>query len=266
MARAGDDRSRAFEVVVSKLERALAEGQYPVGARLPTERGLAEEFGVSRVVIREAMRFLESRGYVTVRRGSGTYVRDVDVLTLSQDLTLRLELKEASLAELYVVRQALEATTVRLAVENATPELLSELDGRVAAMKAITAKGIRTINDYTRRRAEDEAFHLAIARASGNPLLLRLLEAILPLCSNGHYEILRRTPNLDGYLSADKISVINEEHERLALAIKNRDAHAAEVFIHSQMQRSIYLWQDSSRPDAVAVASDGSGRNEGGRR
>lgn len=266
MTRVGADRSRAFEVVVSKLERALAEGQYPVGAQLPTERGLAEEFGVSRVVIREAMRFLESRGYVSVRRGSGTYVRDVDVLTLSQDLTLRLELKEASLAELYVVRQALEATTVRLAIENSTQDFLDELDQRVAAMKAITLRGIRTINDYTRRRVEDEAFHLAIARASGNPLLVRLLEAILPLCSSGHYEILKRTPSLDAYLSADKISTINEEHERLALAIKNRDSHAAEVFIHSQMQRSINLWQDSSRPTTGAASFQANSRREHGRR
>lgn len=253
------DRSRAFEAVVTQVERSLAEGRYPVGTRLPSERDLADEFGVSRVVIREAMRFLESRGYVTVRQGSGTYVRDADTPTLSQDLTLRLELEEASLVELYVVRQALELATVRLAAERATDELVAELDRRTAAMRAITARGVRTLDDYMRRRAEDEAFHLAIASASGNGLLFRLVEAILPLCSSGHFEILRRAPSLETFLSPAKIDAINDEHERLAMAIRNGDGRAAEVFIYSQMQRSIATWQESG---ARARARRSDGRRE----
>ncbi len=241
------DRERAFETVAKGIEQALMEGRYPVGSRLPSERDLAIEFGVSRVVIREATRFLESRGYVTVRQGSGTYVRDVDVPSLSQEVTLQLELKEASLAELYVVRQSLEVVSVRLAAENATSELIAELDERVAAMKSIAKRGIRSIDDYMRRRAEDEAFHLAIAGAAGNALLFRLIEAVLPLCSKGHYEILRNAPSLDMFLSAEKIAAINEEHALLALAIRNRDSRAAEVFIVSQMQRSIAHWLASGK-------------------
>lgn len=241
------ERERAFETVVKGVESALVEGRYPVGSRLPSERDLAEEFGVSRVVIREATRYLESRGYVTVRQGSGTYVRDVDVPSLSQEVTLQLELREASLAELYVVRQSLEVASVRLAAENASDDLVAELDGRVAAMKSIASKGIRTIDDYMKRRAEDEAFHLAIAAGAGNSLLFRLIEAVLPLCSKGHYEILRNAPSLDTFVSAEKIAAINEEHALLALAIKNRDSRAAEVFILSQMQRSISHWLDSEK-------------------
>lgn len=241
------DRERAFETVVKGIEQALMEGRYPVGSRLPSERDLSTEFGVSRVVIREATRFLESRGFVTVRQGSGTYVRDVDVPSLSQEVTLQLELKEASLAELYVVRQSLEVVSVRLAAENATAELVAELDERVSAMKSIAQKGIHSIDDYMRRRAEDEAFHLAIAGAAGNSLLFRLIDAVLPLCSKGHYEILRNAPSLDLFVSAEKIAAINEEHALLALAIKNRDSRAAEVFILSQMQRSIAHWLASGQ-------------------
>ena len=240
------DRFRAFEAVVSQAEGSIAEGLYPVGTRLPSEREMADEFGVSRVVIREAMRSLESRGLVDVRQGSGTFVRNESARSVSQDVTLSLELEEASLAELYVVRQSLEITSVRLAAERGTDELFAELDQRVAAMKAIAAQGVRTLDDYMRRRAEDEAFHLAIASASGNGLLYRLISAILPLCSSGHFEILRRAPDLDYYVSAEKLRAINEEHERLALAIKNRDGRAAEVFVTWQMQRSIATWQGSS--------------------
>jgi DNA-binding FadR family transcriptional regulator len=247
------DRARAFESVVAQVEASIADGQFPVGARLPSERDLAERFGVSRVVIREAMRYLESRGSVDVRQGSGTFVMRRSAQSVSQDVTLRLELEEASLAELYVVRQSLEMVSARLAAERATDALVNDLEGLVGKMKDITTKGVRTLDDYMRRRAEDETFHLAIAAASGNGLLLRLIGAILPLCSAGHYEILRRAPTLDTYLSVDKLNAINDEHERLALAIKNRDGRAAEMFIAWQMQRSIATWQGappaSLRPD-----------------
>lgn len=238
---------------MSQVERSIADGLYPVGTRLPSERDMAEEFGVSRVVIREAMRALESRGLVDVRQGSGTFVRHESARSVSQDVTLSLDLEEASLAELYVVRQSLEITSARLAAERVTPELVTELEHRVAAMKDITARGVHTLDEYMRRRDEDEAFHLAIARASGNGLLYRLISAILPLCSSGHYEILRRASSLDTFVSADKLRAINEEHERLALAIKNRDARAAEVFVTWQMQRSIATWQGSSarEPDGA---------------
>lgn len=239
------DRFRAFEAVVSQVESSIAEGRYVVGTRLPSERDMADEFGVSRVVIREAMRALESRGFVDVRQGSGTFVRDRAIRSVSQEVTLSLDLEAASLAELYVVRQSLEITSARLAAERATDELVAELENRVAQMKAITSDGVHTLDDYMRRRAEDELFHLAIARASGNGLLYRLISSILPLCSSGHFEILRRAKKLDVYISEDKLRAINDEHERLALAIKNRDGHAAEVFMSWQMQRSIATWQRS---------------------
>lgn len=243
------ERARAFESVVAQVEASIADGQFPVGTRLPSERTLAERFGVSRVVIREAMRYLESRGSVDVRQGSGTFVLRHSAQSVSQDVTLRLELEEASLAELYVVRQSLEMVSARLAAERATEGLVHDLEDLVAKMKAITAKGVRTLDDYMRRRAADETFHLAIAAASGNGLLLRLIGAILPLCSSGHYEILRRAPTLDTYLSIDKLNAINDEHERLALAIKNRDGRAAEMFIAWQMQRSIATWQGTPQPN-----------------
>lgn len=228
------------------MERSIAEGKFKIGTRLPSERDMAEDFGVSRVVIREAMRSLESRGLVDVRQGSGTFVLSGSARSVSQDVTLHLELQEASLAELYLVRQSLEVTSARLAAERATDELAAELEGHIENMKRITASGVRTLEDYMRRRDEDEAFHLAIARASGNGLLYRLISAILPLCTSGHFEILRRARSLDTYISAEKLRAINDEHERLALAIRNRDGKAAEVFIYWQMQRSIATWQASS--------------------
>lgn len=254
------DRTRAFEAVVSQVERSISDGIYAVGTRLPSERDMAEEFGVSRVVIREAMRALESRGLVDVRQGSGTFVRSDSVRSVSRDVTLSLELEEASLAELYVVRQSLEVTSARLAAERATDELVDELDHHVGQMKAITSHGVRTLDDYMRRRDADQAFHMAIARASGNGLLYRLITAILPLCSSGHFEILRRAASLDTFISAEKLRAINEEHERLATAIRNRDGRAAELFMTWQMQRSIATWQGSSVRGAGVTDGPAAGR------
>ena len=79
---------RAYEEIVEQIERAISDGVVRVGDRLPGEREMAVQFGVSRVVVREALRTLEARGLVEVRRGSGTFVLRLPSRFLSQSLTL----------------------------------------------------------------------------------------------------------------------------------------------------------------------------------
>lgn len=243
------DRSRAFEAVASEVERSIADGRYQQGQRLPSERLLAESFGVSRVVIREAMRALESKGLVSVRQGSGTYVLGGKVKALSQDLTLRLELEEASLVELYVVRQALELGATRLAAEHATPAQVELLGAYVDEMRAIAARGISTLEQYAPFARLDEAFHLALAGASGNLPMHRLLGALLPLLTKGREEIKRRGTNMKRFFAPDRLALVCQEHADILTAIKNRDGRAAEHFSYVHMQRSIASWTGENAPN-----------------
>src|SRR5688572_20217020 len=110
---------RAYQVIVSQIERQITNGNLHEGDQLPGERELAEQFGVSRVVIREAMRNLQARNLVEVRHGSGTFISGKPGDTLTQSLTLLLKLEESSLLDLYVVRQALELVAAPRAAQYA---------------------------------------------------------------------------------------------------------------------------------------------------
>ena len=238
------DRPRAYETVVSAVEEAIADGRYVPGARLPSERLLAENFGVSRVVIREAMRALESRGYVRVRQGSGTYISASGVRALSQDVTLRLELEEASLVELYVVRQSLELASARLAADHGTTEHVDKLDALIEDTRKLTQDGIFDFEDYVRFMHLDEEFHLAVAVASGNRALISLLSAVLPLFTLGRKELMRKGDRVERFGSPERLALVVQEHSDMTTALRNRDGRAAEYFMYGHMQRSIASWTD----------------------
>lgn len=236
------DRERAFEIVVQEVERSIADGRYEPGQRLPSERDLAESFGVSRVVIREAMRALESRGYVSVRQGSGAYVLPPEERVVRRDVTLSLDLKESSLVELYVVRQSLELSAVRLTAQHASPRVAGDLDVLVAQMGRLAEVGIADPEEYMAFSRLDEGFHLAIAAASENRAMSSLLGAVLPLFTLGRKEIMRQAAVGAELFSAKHLALVVREHADIAVAVRNRDSRAAEYFMYGHMQRSIASW------------------------
>ena len=231
------DSQRAYEKIVEQIEQSIRDGQLLVGSQLPGERELAEQFGVSRVVVREATRYLESRGVVEVRHGSGTYVRG-----LSQSLTLSLQLQEASLVELYVVRQALELVSAPRAGQYATAEQIAALRKCLEDMTVMIERGIHTDDDYWDFSVKDQEFHLLIAEASNNHPLLNLLQAMLPLFTSGRAQILRRTGGLGQFITPERLNLVHEEHANIGTAISNRDMKAAEQFMLWHLQRSMAAW------------------------
>ena len=114
-------RTRSYEQIVTQIEDMIQEGHFRIGERMPSERALAHQFQVSRVVVREGLRHLEARRIIEVLQGSGTYVRRVPPQTLAQNVTFLLELEKSSFVDLMVVRQTLEVTAARLAATQATP-------------------------------------------------------------------------------------------------------------------------------------------------
>src|SRR5579862_362904 len=102
------EKTRSYEQIVTQIEEMIREGHFQIGDRMPSERALAEQFQVSRVVVRESIRHLEARKIVEVLQGSGTYVRRIPTQTLAQNVTFLLELEKSSFVDLMVVRQALE--------------------------------------------------------------------------------------------------------------------------------------------------------------
>lgn len=151
--------------VLSTLRSRLKDGTWPVGTRLPGEHELAAELGVGRNTVREALRTLVNAGLLTARRGDGTYVIATDELEAA--LARRLDSEQAH--RVLEVRGALEIETARLAAFRATEADLADLRALLAQRTLATSKH----DDAAFLRA-DLAFHEAVARASGNELLLEL--------------------------------------------------------------------------------------------
>ncbi|UGS39082.1 FadR/GntR family transcriptional regulator [Capillimicrobium parvum] len=152
----------AHEVCADRLERAIHSGMFVTGERLPSERDLAAQLGVSRVTLREALARLEGSGHLVRTRGAqgGAVVAAPDEAMLRARLLARLD----ELADLSQFRAVIEGGAARLAAERAGP---AEHAALRAALDALPEDDPRAF-----RRA-DTAFHLAVAHAAGNAVLLR---------------------------------------------------------------------------------------------
>lgn len=157
---------RLYVKVATDIIEQVRQQQIRVGERIPPERKLAEELGVSRTVVREAMVYLELVGIAEIRQGSGVYVIG------DEPSHLMCELPEVTPYEVTEARRALEPQLAALAAEKASTSLLAELAQCVALMEASQ----RFSRPDLRKSASvdaDRQFHRLIALASDNPLLIQ---------------------------------------------------------------------------------------------
>ena len=162
---------RLADKVAGLLKSAILSGQLAAGDRLPPERVLGERFGVSRTVIREAIRGLAAMGMVEVRSGSGTVVARVGAGSVAE--TMQLYLRGASIEYDLIdeVRTMVEVHVAGVAAERATEE---DLEGMREALSSMAV----TVGDNHRCASHDAEFHRSVARATHNPLYLVVLDAI----------------------------------------------------------------------------------------
>jgi len=162
------EQQPAYGLAVEVLRRQVHLGHLEASERLPPERSLAEQLGVSRVTLREALRVLEAEGYFVVRRGpqGGTFVSDVEAL---RDLSARRISRDPGMVmRVLEFRDANETTAARLAATRRTPTDLSNMETALKSMRSSEAP--------TRLRRAEAMFHLAIGDASHNPLLAKSIE------------------------------------------------------------------------------------------
>ena len=203
-----EPRTGATELV-SALRRQITEGEYAHGDRLPAERFLAERFRVARGTLREALRQLEEAGYVERRPGSGTYVVWTD------EDTPRAVIESTRPVDLVDARFALEPHICRLAVLQATVRDFERVESILRRME--------TCGDDIEVFAEaDEAFHMALAEITGNPMIRWMMAQVRKV--RGHTQWARmRVRTLD----AATITRYNTEHRAILDAIRARDPDLA---------------------------------------
>ncbi|HXG48107.1 MAG TPA: FadR/GntR family transcriptional regulator [Methylomirabilota bacterium] len=160
--------------VTAQIEALITGNQLAPGSRLPAERELALQFGVSRTVIREAVRALMARGLLEVKSGSGTVVRvpSAEAVTKSMTLFLRAGQTELDHAKVMEVRRLLEVEIAGLAAERRTEEDLDTL-------RRIVEDQVGIREDRDRFVSWDVSFHAALAAATHNKLFPLLLDSVV---------------------------------------------------------------------------------------
>lgn len=165
---------RLYEEVVGQLHQLIEEGKLKAGDRLPSERELAETFRVSRTSVREAIKTLETEGFVLTRPGSGTFIAGVNVEAIIPPLASLLSQGKDALLDLFEMRALVEPGIAALAAERATPEDIVRLKEIFQAQAEQIKRGASGVDT-------DAEFHFAIGQATHNPALHRLVSAIMDI-------------------------------------------------------------------------------------
>ncbi len=170
-------KDRLADRVVAEIEQRILNGHLAPGARLPPERELAEAMGVSRTILREAVRILVARGLVETQHGVGTTVRALTSQQVVEPLGLYLRAQGAgiiSFHDLHQVRSLLEVEIAALAASQATDEEIAGLRSIFRSMQAAQ-------DDVELLAKWDTEFHRALAHMSHNPLMFVLMDSIRDL-------------------------------------------------------------------------------------
>jgi DNA-binding FadR family transcriptional regulator len=170
-------KERLVDRVVNEVERLIFEGELEPETRLPPERDLAEQLGVSRTVVREAVHILVTKGLLETKPGVGTVVRQVTREQVVGPLNLYLRAQsagEVSFTDLHQVRSILEVEIAGIAALQATTEDIENLRQIATSMEAAQ-------DDPGILAARDADFHSALAKTTHNPLLIVLVASIRDL-------------------------------------------------------------------------------------
>lgn len=165
-------RGSLTEAVMHQLTQRIDEGTYGAGDKIPSEHALCREFGVSRTVVREAVASLRLGGRLTARQGVGVFVPDDDGRRLDFVVPPGRDLRDA--LQILELRLAVEVEAVGLAAQRRTLATLSELTAAFDRFNALDGPAPQDLAEA------DFAFHLALARATGNPHFPQFLEALGP--------------------------------------------------------------------------------------
>jgi DNA-binding FadR family transcriptional regulator len=216
---------RTYQKLATRISALIAGGEFEVGARLPSERALAERFDVSRTLVREAIIVLEIQGAVEVRGGSGIYVCASPVAP-SRSTTFTPPAGPGPF-ELLRARCLIESEIASVAAETRKDADLDRIFAALAAMR-------EHMHDKAANEAADRLFHLRIAESTGNSVLLQMVTGLwdhtkAPIWSQmeSHFH----TPALR--------QASQDDHQRVFTALLERNVEAARAAMRAHIERVI---------------------------
>lgn len=216
-------RERLGDIVARKLELAIRGGQYPPGTRLPAQRQLAKDLGVSRPVLRESLQLLELRGLIVTHYGSGTYIADPLAFSTSPVTWLRENISRVNL--FYEFRSIIEPPGAALAAQRASKEELLNLKRNIDEAAVAVEK-----NDIASFVALDVEFHALVAELSHNPFLVHVLNQSIHLETDVRQVI---------HLLQGHLAVAHQRHVAIYEAIAVGDAHKSSELMREAFVRVV---------------------------
>ena len=216
-------KARTHEIVLQRIEEDLVAGRLALGQRLPGERILAEQLGVSRPSVREAIRVLEAMGILRTAAGSGASAGAVIVADPSAALAsaMRLHLATSHLAihDIVATRVMFESWSVRSAAGARRRPDLAE------AERLLTAMDDATLTPEAFHRLDAE-FHVELARLAGNPLVTAMMGALRHTVQQ---YVLAAVPTLPDWAATARR--LRQEHRSVVAAVAAKDAERAAVLV-----------------------------------
>jgi DNA-binding FadR family transcriptional regulator len=204
------------EKVFAFFRQALLDGTLKPGDRLLSERELALSLGISRPLLREALRSLAMLGFLDIQHGRGAYVRQAEIGVLSDFFTFSLAQQPDILDDVMQARIAIECQAIRLACERATESDLKRIGSKLTTL-------MDTLHDPAEGGAADFSFHQSIVEASHSEALITLYGAIGELLQRSHVQRREVTISEPGV-----VDYLVEAHREVFLSIVDRQPDVAD--------------------------------------
>lgn len=212
-------RVKLRDQVADMLVDMISSGEYGAGDRLPPERILVEQLGVSRTVVREALNLLETRGLIRVEHGRGAIVSADGADALHNNLGFLLRMEPSTLWELMEMRKALEVEVAGLAAERSTTD-------DIAIMRVVLDRMRENINAPDGYVDADVEFHNLLARSARNRVFLMMMEPIV--------DLLLASRRLTGSKEANAKRALRA-HEAILKKVEAKDVEGARIEMRKHM-------------------------------
>ncbi len=213
---------RLYEQIVEQIEQQIVKGELRVGDRLPAERDLAGQFGVSRTAVREAVKALRQKGLVEIAPGRGTFIADRTGRAVRHSLDFMLKVGATDGAkDLAEVRAILEPEIAALAAVRASKPACEAMRRAIETMDA-------ALDDADAYIEADLAFHLALAQATQNNLIATLIDPIVDLLRENRGRIF----NTPGAPQRGQVY-----HKQILRAVEHRNANAARNAMRAHLKQ-----------------------------
>lgn len=243
-ARQAPEAGPAGERVAAHLRALIQRGKLKPGDRLPTERELAAELGVSRPSVRSALQQLAAMGLVKARRRAGTFIQQGPPTLDSRPLKLLAALHDLSSEEIFEARGALEVFAAGLAARRATAEQRLAIADTVTAMFA-------SLEDPQVFLLHDVRFHQTVAAGANNAVVSALVDMVAALVYERRHHTIERASDLRDAA---------EMHQRVYDAIRRRNAAAARAAMAEHLRLALEGWAAEDRVAEHAAPARGARR------